>query len=332
MKQLSRVNVVDVSNKLRRRWLLGGLSALTGIPKKHWRKAIVVAETPKVVMETKKDGRTKKQIFRYGFCSYVIKEPHKDRKILEPHPNLQKVLRPLGQWVVSLSPAHSRTFGFILGRNSKMAAEELKPLLESKNPHHFGIDIADAFPGIDDKMVFEALKKLGIESYLAEIISWLATYQYDGKRRLPQGASSSPPLLNLVYQPMCDAFEKICIREKIFWSIYVDDINFVSANLISEETEQELSAVPAKFGFRIKPKKTKDNLGKTIPHMLGLTVVDRRIHISRRKKKKIRQILYAIEKFGAYSPETALGLEGYLKHIYGEDKKNWPGWVSLYKR
>ncbi len=332
MKQLSRLNIVDASSKLRYRWLLGGLSELTGIPKKHWRKAIAIAENPKIILEAEKDGRIKKQIFRYGFCSWIKKDPHKDRKILEPHPNLQKVLRPLGQWVVSLSPAHPRAFGFVLERNGKMAVEELQFLLKTKKPHHFGVDIADAFPSIDDKMVFEALKKLGIESCLAEIISWLVTYQYDGKRRLPQGASSSPPLLNLVYQPMCDEFEKICTREKIFWSIYADDINFVSANLIPEETKQELSAVPTKFGFKIKSKKTKDNLGKTIPHLLGLTVVDRRIHISRRKKNKIRQILYAIEKFEAYSPETALGYKAYLKLIYGKDEKNWPGWVSLHKR
>jgi hypothetical protein len=102
--------------------------------------------------------------------------------------------------------------------------------------------------------------------------------------------------------------------------------------MIFAQAKAELLAIPAKFGFSVKEKKTRDNSGRTIPHLLGLTVVDGKIHIGRESKNKIRRIIYAAMTFGAYSPEQVTGIVGYVRHIYGEEE-NWPGGIlNVYRQ
>lgn len=312
------------SEQVRLRWVLGGVSELTGIPKKFLRKAFRIVSTPKMEADILRKGLMVRKTFFYGFMSYVIKEKSKERKILEPHPDVQKVYVLIKNWLDGLADPHEKAFGFVKDRNSKKALETLKALFQ--NGHHIAFDIADAFPSITDVMVEATLKKMGVEDSIAEVLAWFVTYRYQGKRRLPQGASASPNILNLVYKPMCDEIEKICLENGIDWSVYADDFNFSSMK-ISAEIKKELLAVPEKFGFAIKPKKTKDNLGKTIPHLLGLTVVDGNLHISRKQKKKFRRIFYAAMKYGAHSPEVVHGIMRYIGHIYGK-KENWPGWLT----
>lgn len=313
-----------VSERVRLQWILGGVSELVGIPKKHLRKAFRIASTPKMETKITRKGREIEKTFYYGFMSYTVREKAKQRKILEPHPDVQIVYRGIKEWLERITIPHERVFGFVKNRNSKKAMEALEVLFSGG--HHIAFDIADAFPSITDEMVKEALEKLGVEQSIAEVLAWFVTYRYQGKRRLPQGASASPLFLNLVYRPMFKEIDRICYANKIDWSVYADDFNFAAKN-ITLETKRELLAVPSKYGFKINPKKTKDNLGKTIVHLLGLTVVDGKMHISRKQKKKFRAMLYMAIKYEVYSPEVVRGIRGYIKHIYGEEK-NWPGWLK----
>lgn len=197
--------------------------------------------------------------------------------------------------------------------------------------HFVGFDISDAFPSITFEMIAAALERLHIREAVLDVLAWLVTYDYNDQRRLPQGSSCSPNWLNLVYRPMCDEIQEICQRHGIIWNVYGDDFNFGSQN-ISLEAKAELLAVPAKYGLQIKERKTRDNLGKTIPHILGLTIVDGKIHIKRQTKDRIRRILYAARVYGAYSDEKVAGLIGYVRHIYGEEA-NWPGSIlKLYQQ
>lgn len=313
-----------VSDQVRLRWISGAVAELIGIPKKDLKKAFAIVSIPRLKTVILRKGEMVKKTFLYGFMNYTIKEKVKEREILEPHPEVQKVYRKINEWLEKVAPAHDRTFGFVKGRNCKKSAEALEALFE--NGHHFAFDIADAFPSITDEMVRQAFLKLGIEEDMAEVLAWFVTYAYQGKRRLPQGASSSPLLLNLVYRPMCEEIDNLCRTHGISWSVYADDFNF-SAKSIFPETKKMLLEIPSQFGFSIKPKKTKDNLGKTIPHLLGLTIVDGKIHASRKQKNKFRNIFYLAVKYQAYPPEVVHGIMRYIGHIYGA-RENWPGWLT----
>lgn len=313
------------SDRVWSQWMLGGVSELTGIPKKHLRKALRIFTEPKMEAEIFRNGEFVKKIFRFGFMSYTINERgKKKRRIIEPHEDIQKVYIKIKDWLEEDFNPHEKAFGFVKGRNSKFATEELEPLF--RGGYHFGFDIADAFPSVTDEMVRKTFERLGIEDTISEFLAWFLTYEYNGKRRLPQGASASPVVINLVYRPMCDVLDEICRSSGIKWSVYADDFNFAAED-ISSEIKERLLLVPAEFGFKIKPSKNKDNFGKTVPHMLGLTVVDGKLHMKRKQKKKLRRMLYMAIKYEAYSEEVVRGINNYIGCIYGE-RKNWPGWLK----
>ena len=147
------------SEQVRLRWVLGGVSEITGIPKKFLRKAFRIVSTPKMEADILRRGAMVRKTFFYGFMSYVIKEKAKERKILEPHPDVQKVYVLIKKWLDVLADPHKKAFGFVKERNSKKALETLKALF--RKGHHIAFDIADAFPSITDIMVEKTLKELG---------------------------------------------------------------------------------------------------------------------------------------------------------------------------
>jgi hypothetical protein len=63
--------------------------------------------------------------------------------------------------------------------------------------------------------------------------------------------------------------------------------------------------------------------------MLGLTIVDGKIEIRRKKKKDFRQIFYFAWKHNKYPPQVVNGVAAAIRQTYGEEK-NWPGYVRKY--
>ncbi len=308
----------EVSFEVKSMWALGMLSAILQVPKKHLRTALEIIKNPKLEAEILEKKKLVKRTFHYGFREFKIKRKGKERQILAPHPKVQLVFKSVKNWLESLNISHQNAFGFVKDKNPKKAVVSFLG-----NKHFVGFDIADAFPSITAEMVRTYLRKLSVSDVVADVLAWLVTYDYESQRRLPQGSSCSPIILNLVYRPMCDELQEICRQHGIIWNVYADDFNFTGQD-ISLDLKAELLAVPVKYGFQLKDRKTRDNAGKTVPHILGLTIVDEKIHINCQTKNRIRRIIYAAGKFGAYSVEQVAGRIGYVRHIYGE-KLNWPG-------
>ncbi len=318
----------DVSLDVQFSWALKALAEKLKTTKKVLRKAWKIIGRVEFEDEIMVKGKSVQETFSHGFRGFTLRKGKKPRKILAPHPIVQKALRAIGKTLVELRPAHQNAYGFVKKRNTLKATQTLLG-----NVHYFSFDIADAFPSITKEMVKQSLEKLGINKALIDPLSWLVTYHYNEQRRLPQGASCSPALLNLVYEPMCCEMDRICQTHNIKWFVYADDFNFASKEIISPEIKEELLAIPTKSGFSVKPEKTKDNLGKTTPHMLGLTIVGKKhqkIHINHRKKNAYRRIFFMAWKYDdAYPKKYVIGIAMYIRQIYGQEQ-HWPGWVREY--
>lgn len=318
----------EVSFDVQFRWALGLLASLLFMPKKHLRAAWRIIKNPQLQTEiTEKSEKFKavRRIFSYGFRKFSIERKGKKRDILAPHPGVQMIFKAIQNWLERISPSHQNAYGFVKKRSPKKAVEALLknrryPLFLNK--HFLRFDISDAFPSITLEMVEAALKRIGVNEGIIEILAQMVTYQ----KKLPQGSSCSPAILNRVYVPMCEEIDAICRENGISWIVYADDFNFAGLD-IAQEVKNQLLAVPLKYGFQIKPEKTKDNLGKTVPHILGLTIVDGRTHIKRRQKKKFRRIIFEARKYKDHSSERIKGIIGEIRQIYGEEK-NWPGWLQ----
>ncbi len=306
------------SRDIQLKWTLGLLAETLKTSKKRLRKAFKVIRSPKLEAEIIEKGKPKKRIFHYGFRAFSITKQGKTREILAPHPEAQTVFKIISAWLEKIVPAHQNAFGFVKKKNPKKAVQTF---LGQK--HFFSFDVADAFPSITIEMVEVALRRLKTTEAVTKTLAWLVTYYFQNQRRLPQGSSCSPAILNLVYKPMCEEIDRICKEHSLEWVVYADDFNFAGES-ISQEVKNELLAVPARYGFKIKNEKIRDNLGKTIPHILGLAIRDGKIHIRRRLKNKFRRIIYAAGTKGAYSENCVRGVIQNIGYIYGD---NWPGWL-----
>lgn len=306
-----------ISSNVRFRWTMGEMKQLIGAPKKQLRKALRAIESPEARVKVFRKGKETWLTFHHGFRKFRIHRKKKEREISEPHPDIQEVYVAIKDWLEGRFSSHYRAYGFVRERNCKRAALSL---LENK--HFLTLDIANAFPSVTTQMVKQALISLGVSETLAESLSWLTTFS---QGCLPQGSSSSPLLLNLVFLPMCGEIDEFCEANNLRWAVYVDDFTFAGKD-ISEEMKQEILRIPEKFGFRFKKEKTKDNRGKTIPHMLGLTIVDGKVHIRRGRKKEYRRIFHEALRNKDFNPKKAAGLANYIRCIYGPEE-HWPGWL-----
>ncbi len=312
------MSLASVSWEIQRDWSLGLVSSLLNVPKKRLRQVIKILEAPKIKEKNLKEGVTK--IFRYGFYEFWIsKKPKaKQRRILAPHFLVQETYNAIHHWLSGAYVPHEKAFGFVKGKHYKMAVEQLLD-----NKYFFGFDISNAFPSISAEMVKNALQSLNLNEPVAEILSWLVTCYYDYERRLPQGSSCSPALLNLIYLPMHREIDFLCKKHKISWICYADDFNFASKTEIPKKTKEELMKIPLKYGFALSREKIRDNKGRTIPHLLGLTIVDNKIQIRRERKKEYRRFFYLAGKCGKYSPGEVEGIAEAIRCIYGEID-DWP--------
>lgn len=316
----------QIPQEIQFQWTLGELSKLLKSTKKQLHAVVKIIEMPQSKAVVFKKGKSVEKIFTHGFNTFVIRGK-KNREISEPHPELQWIFVAVKDWLKEHS-AHEKAFGFVRKRNCKKAGESLiagqLPLF--RNRHFISLDIVNAFSSITDKMIKDVFVGLGVNELVAEALAWLVTYQNKNRQRcLPQGSSCSPIILNLVFKPMCEEFDRVCrVQGIIDWAVYVDDFTFAAPG-ISEKTKKELLIIPEKFGFKVKDGKIKDNQGKTIPHMLGLTIVDDKIHIRRERKKEYRRIFHEASQ-GKHSPQRVAGIANAVRCIYGEEK-NWPGWL-----
>ncbi len=304
-------------------WTLGLLAKFLKVFKKDLRLARRIIENPKLEELVPVGKQEQLQTFYFGYNGFYKVIKKKKRHILAPHPHLQMIFRAINEKIIELCPAHEKAYGFVKKRNFQMAATSL-----IGNKHFFSFDITDAFPSITDVMIEKILFDLEVPEYLVKPLANLVTYQYQGLRRLPQGAASSPPVLNMVYKPMCEEIEAFCQKQKINWCVYADDFTFAS-EVITAKEQQLLLAIPEKYGFVIKPEKTKDNFGNTIPRMLGLSIVDDRIHLKRYTKLKFSRMLFAAWKHDAYNDRQVDGIAAVIKQTYGE-VQNWPGSLRKY--
>jgi hypothetical protein len=86
-------------------------------------------------------------------------------------------------------------------------------------------DIKDAFPSVRPSVVSAALRRHDVASARAGLITRLCTFH----RELPQGAPTSPALLDLVLRPVDDVLSALAERHGVIYTRYVDDF-CVSAN------------------------------------------------------------------------------------------------------
>lgn len=163
------------------------------------------------------------------------------------------------------------------------------------------LDIKDFFNNITFNKVYKSCfnedlfpRKMGI------LLTNLCVYN----NMLPQGAPTSGYISNIILRKFDYMVAKYCADKNISYTRYSDDMTF-SGDFNVGELIKKVNKLLYDNGFKLNKEKIKVVNRRTRQQVLGV-VVNEKLSIRKNYKRKIRQEIYYINKFG---------LEEHLKKI-----------------
>jgi len=198
-------------------------------------------------------------------CRFELKKSGGRRLIEAPFPTLKEVQRQLCSKVLNEIPVHKGLHGRPGTSQITAAAAHVGQRVV------ISMDIRDFFPSIKVTKLKAELVAVGFSALVAELICQLSTR----KRRLPQGAPTSPVLARIVISPLLFRIEGILkpISSTCRFAQFVDDLSLSGPSGL-QRVIPTVSRIFAENGFPIHPLKTvvmKENEPKEV---LGIRVND----------------------------------------------------------
>jgi RNA-directed DNA polymerase len=162
------------------------------------------------------------------------------------------------------------------------------------------VDISDFFHSISIVNVETLFKSLGIDGSVAAALAELATLN----SCLPLGLHASPTLANLACLRMDADLENLAAGFGATVTRYADDITFSGTSVPSLNT---VEALLNRYNFQVSRTKCRlTKLGQA-HYVTGLSVSDSVPRLPRRMKRRMRQELHFVRKFGLPSHITRTG-------------------------
>lgn len=240
------------------------------------------------------------------------------RQIEEPFPALKEIQN----WILKniLEPA-SHTFvssvakAFIPGKTIKENAR-----FHKKQNIVVALDIKDFFGSIRFEYIYSLFIRFGYNKPVSVLLAHLCTY----KGVLPQGAPTSPMLSNLFIYDVDKKIFNYCLKRKIRYTRYADDLTFSSDKI-------NVNHLIAYVNNNIKPLSLTLNndkikiMGRGMSQQVTGVVVNEIMQVPRTIRRKIRQEIYYSIKYGikdhmkhASIPSWIVTTQQYINHLSGK--------------
>lgn len=230
------------------------------------------------------------------------------RTIQEPLPSLKEIQ----EWIyheilcnVRISPyAKAYVKGKSIKDNARFHRGQKKVL---------SMDLKDFFPSIDFKQVLGVFRKLGYRENVAVMLAKLCCVN----NSLPQGAPTSPALSNIIACKLDDKIVEYIGKKKIRYTRYADDLTF-SGDFNEGDIIKNVQRIANRLGFYVNEEKTRVRKRNQRQEVTGV-VVNEKLQLSRKIRKRIRSDIYYIRKYGLEShlEYTDEKRENYLYHLMG---------------
>lgn len=198
-----------------------------------------------------------------------------------------------------------------------------------KGKSWFKLDFKDAFPSVSREMIIEHLTPLLIQRYtnfptetvkdLASLLSFLGSY----KNALPQGAPTSPVMMNLVCYELDLELIKIAEIFGLKYTRYSDDLCFSTPeSKIPKRVRVTIIETVKGYGFKINKEKTRYKTGKaTVAKVTGITLIPGGTDGSEVKTSLPRK---TIERYRNIIHRATFDLEIKIEEVFGI-----LGWVGM---
>jgi len=234
------------------------------------------------------------------------------REIQAPKPDLKIIQKWIYQQILKGIPTDISCKGYVEGSSTKNAA-----VIHQNQEVVLKLDISNFFESITSKQVYLVFINLGYNKHVAMDLAKLTTISLgNNKRCLPQGASTSPALSNLVVRHLDKRLRKLSDSLGVNYTRYADDLIF-SGNKENMPRIGLIKQIVYEEGFKINPKKTALQKRGSRQIVLGLTVTEG-VHVPKKYKKEIWTHLKYCNVFGPIQ---------HLKNINQEDKAAYKDWL-----
>ena len=240
-----------------------------------------------------------------------------ERIIQEPFPNLKEIQK----WILDnilMAPGILKLIpetvtAFMPGRDIIYNAQ---PHVGKKTV--VCTDLKDFFPSISWFQVYVVFADMGYRKDVAGMLAHLCTL--GGK--LPQGAPTSPMLSNIVMLSTDRMIGRFCQSKGISYTRYADDLTFsMDRRFDYGRLMGYVRTVMGNARFKINEKKTKVFHRNHSQIVTGIVVNDH-LQVSKSYRKKIRQEMHFLQKFGLDSHYSRISYQFsqsvYLHHLLGK--------------
>jgi retron-type reverse transcriptase len=300
------------------RGVSGGLSARTGDEAKLTRQGLPVLATPEALAQAL--GLSVGQLRALSFTRTASTTSHYVRFLLPkktggtrlisaPMPRLKAAQAWVLENVLKKVPVHDAAHGFREGRS----------IVTNARPHVgagmvVNLDLKDFFPSVLYPRVKGVFVKLGYSEATATVLALLCTepdveeveldgqrwFVSQGKRRLPQGAPTSPALTNILCRRLDRRLSGAARKLGFVYTRYADDLTFSAQGSGPHDAGELLRLVRWVVGqedFTPHPDKTRVLRRGRQQEVTGVVVNDKP-GVDRKTLKRFRALLHQLEKTG----------------------------------
>lgn len=229
----------------------------------------------------------KQKLFYRKF--YIKKNNGKKRLIHEPLPNVKLIQSwilnnilyklPISDFAKAYIPNVSIKENVRFHRGQKIVLK---------------LDIENFFGSISEVDVYRIFKNLGYSENLTVLFTKLCTLNGS----LPQGASTSAYISNLILSNFDKKVSNYCLSRKIRYTRYADDLTF-SGDFNYDGVIKIVVNELKKLNLKLNTQKIRI-IRQNQSQMITGIVVNEKIQVAKKYRKRIRLELYYIQKYGLY--------------------------------
>lgn len=233
------------------------------------------------------------------------------RQINVPGKLLMSIQQTIYHRILISTPIHPAAMGFKQGVSiSENARAHLgKPCV-------LKVDLHDFFPSIRYIRIRAVFEEMGYPAPVARTLAELCCL----KRKLPQGAPTSPALSNIVAISLDKKMEVLARNHGLTYTRYADDLTFSGDTLSPDLLLPSIKQIVEEEGFTLNEKKTRFLSAHKRKIITGVSISSGvKLTIPRAKKREIRKAVHFILTKGLKEHQARIGSTDpvYLKRLLG---------------
>lgn len=255
------------------------------------------------------------------YKKYIIRKRNgKKRRILSPYYELKKIQQNILNNLLYEKSSSRYATAYI--KRIKLIENAV---MHTGYKYILKLDISNFFENISYVDIYNIYKEYGFSDKICGLLANLTTYN----DYLPQGAPTSPYLSNLVLRDFDYKVGNWCKQRNINYTRYSDDMTF-SMNEYNKDIIRFIRVNLYKYNLELNNEKIHLINNSKKQKITGI-IVNEKLQVDIKYRKKIRQEMYYIKKYGLDEHLKVIDEEKdyYLNSLYGRimfvlaiDKKN----------